>query len=169
MDFIIREATEIWAEKIAYIHGLIWQEAYKNLISENDILLRVSEYKERCIKWRNIINDSTTLVAIADNEIIGFVACGNARDQSMMTYGEIYSLHLLEKYQGYRIGKTLLDEAINILSKNKFLSAYCWTLENNLKAQEFYKRNNAQLSTHTKQTLLGKNYYPEVMLLWNKI
>lgn len=62
---------------------------------------------------------------------------------------EIERIYVTQEYQGFNIGKHLLDKAIHIARERKVNYIWLGVWENNLKALKFYQKNGfVQFSSH---------------------
>ena len=88
------------------------------------------------------INTITVQIAYENQDAVGCIAYGKARDEKKNGWGEIISFYLLPEYFSKGIGQNLFDSAIVDMQQLGFKKIYLWVLEENLRAQKFYKKNN---------------------------
>jgi hypothetical protein len=81
----------------------------------------------------------TTVVAVVDAAICGFVTTGPSRDEDAADTGEVYALYVDPQYWGRGIGRSLIAEARTQLSGQGLAKAVLWVLAGNERAQRFYR------------------------------
>jgi ribosomal protein S18 acetylase RimI-like enzyme len=81
-----------------------------------------------------------TLVAVAAQEVVGFVNFGPTRDGDCDTssVGEITSIYVLPEVFGKGFGRELMGEAMAALGAGGFAQATLWVLDSNVRAARFY-------------------------------
>ena len=131
----IRKATNKDIDSLAKIHILAWQETYKGILKRDGLNnLKVIDKKK---VWEKVIKDinTLTLVAILNDDIVGFISGGNARFCKDKFKIEIYSIYLLRKYHSRGIGKTLYSSFCSCFKGEKIL---LWVLDKN-PSKKFYE------------------------------
>ncbi len=132
-----------------YVHFKSWQETYCELV-DAEYMRGITE--ERCadiaFKWRDNI-----LVAKDMETVIGFVGYGAYRDDTLPGCGEIYSIYVLEEYQGKKVGFQLMNAALERLSDYKKIAL--WVLKGNNKAIEFYEKYGFCFDGTEQKIMLG--------------
>lgn len=145
----IREARIDDAEKKGYVHYKTWQETYTGLIDQ-EYMDKLTV--EKCVDFarRYLYN---TLLAVEDNEIVGFACYGKCRDEEKEDYGEIMALYILKSHQRKGIGKMLMGECQKKLPGCK---KFCvWVLKSNINAIKFYEKQGFVFSGKEKEIVLG--------------
>lgn len=131
---MIRLATSEDAEQKGRVHYNSWIETYTGLM--NDAFLN-NMSAEKCISFARKYPENT-LVAIINNEIVGFASFGQCMDHGMEEYGEIIAIYVLKDYQKQGIGKMLMEAC---LKKLDYYDKYSlWVLNTNVNAISFYKK-----------------------------
>lgn len=93
MEFTIRALSEEDKHGKAIVHYESWLETYDD-IAKNDYLEKLD--KEKFIK-QSSLHDVPTLVAIVNNEVVGFISYGKTQTStSSDDWSEIFALYLLE-------------------------------------------------------------------------
>jgi GNAT superfamily N-acetyltransferase len=138
----VRPAELEDAAGIARVHVLSWQGAYPHIFGDALDELSVNDRAEM---WRGWLGGSyerrSTLVAEANDEIVGFASVGPARDPDAgADAGELDAIYLLPGAWGQGIGASLMNEALVALHRLGFASAVLWVLEDNPRARLFYER-----------------------------
>lgn len=85
-------------------------------------------------------------VAVINEKIIGYLA-GSFNEKTSyenVQYGEINNMYIDEKYQGQKIGSTLIDNFKKYLKNNNISSIKVIASYKNLNAIKFYKRNGLE-------------------------
>lgn len=82
----------------------------------------------------------STLVLVADSEMIGTTSFCPSRFEDMAGWGEIVSVYLLPDHMGKGYGKMLFAEAVRGLEEMGFRDIFLWVLEENTNARRFYEK-----------------------------
>jgi len=131
----VRPASVDDARGIAEVHVQAWREAYVHQLPA-DVLagLRVEPRVER---WAAIIEDDLTDVVVAelDGRIVGWATASGGREDDRPARRELEGIYVLAELYGTRAGQLLLDAAIGTDD------AYLWMLDDNPRAEAFYRRN----------------------------
>jgi ribosomal protein S18 acetylase RimI-like enzyme len=146
---IIRKATVDDAEGKGYVHYQSWIETYTGLFPD-EVMQRLSLEKsiDNARKY-----PENTYVAVVDNNIVGFSCYLESRDEDLEDTGEIMAIYILKEYQGFGIGKKLMEVCYKELSQYSKLSL--WVLGSNKKSVGFYERQGFVADGKTKM-LHGK-------------
>ena len=146
----IRRAMPGDAEQIAVVHDVAWREAYRGIIPGREL--------ERLIArrgpdwWRAaVIQGSRLLVLSIHGAIGGYVSYGRNRTASLDFGGEIFELYLAPEYQGMGFGSRLFDAARRDLADNGLGAVLVWTLSDNQRAIEFYRRLGGEPVRHASE------------------
>ncbi|WP_234399409.1 nucleotidyltransferase family protein [Psychromicrobium lacuslunae] len=140
MEYQLRQATPADAEAVVLMHTQVHEQCYGHVLSEEFFAARRRSVPERT-EQRRVGLDTTDprIIALdADQRIIGFADAGPARDEELAGELELYSIYVLEEAHGTGLGKALLDAAIGQQA------AYLWVLQDNPRAQAFYRKNGFQ-------------------------
>lgn len=137
----IRKAEISDAEAIMIINVDTWQQAYRGILS-NEILDQRCCSPERAENWRKRIKDTlngSSAIYVAEDDsgkVIGFVWGGVSRDKDVPRHLELFAfyVHPLAQKKGY--GRALFD-SFKKYATGKF---YLYALQDNLKAEDFYKK-----------------------------
>src|SRR5262245_12711865 len=114
MHIRIRAATADDAHELASIHVAGWRWAYRGLMP--DALLASLSIEVRHAMWTKLLADPPPRTAIhiadGDDEALGFVWCGVARDADLSNAGEIFAIYLRhEATAGTGVGRRLMEAA----------------------------------------------------------
>ncbi|MGX1162189.1 L-amino acid N-acyltransferase YncA [Arthrobacter sp. SLBN-100] len=140
MDYVLRQAAPEDAEAVVLMHTLAHEECYPHLLSPAFFAARRKAIPERVTRRRKHLDvpDPRVIAVDANNEMVGFADAGPGRDRDGPVPLELYSIYLLSRAQGTGLGAALLGAAIGESP------AYLWVLEENLRAQAFYRRHGFQ-------------------------
>lgn len=133
-------ATAHHAAGIAVVHVRAWQAAYQEIL-ERDFLAAIS-IAERTKRWvRNLTEDpATTVIALLDEEVIGFASWGHCRDEAPeLGQGEIWAVYVHPAHWRKGVGETLLAKTLAGLQEDGYSSASLWVLKLNSRAIAFYE------------------------------
>jgi GNAT superfamily N-acetyltransferase len=138
--FTIRHAGSADAAAIAQLHIASWQAAYRGMIS--DAFLDSQDLAARVLQWRSSVDDQNTFVLVAESAgaLLGFCACGIARDSdARLNVWEIYNLHAAPERRGEGVGTRLFDAAVALGADNGAGELTLWVVEGNQPARKFYE------------------------------
>jgi ribosomal protein S18 acetylase RimI-like enzyme len=158
----IRRAIPGDAEQIAAVHDNAWREAYRGIIPGQELERLIAR---RGPDWwrRAVVQGSRLLVLSLHGTIGGYVSYGRNRAPTMDFDGEIFELYLAPEYQGLGFGSRLFKAARHDLSVNGLSTMLVWTLSDNARAIEFYRRLGGQpvrrASEHFGATKLGRQAF----------
>ena len=85
--------------------------------------------------------------------MIGFIAYGAYRDDTLPGHGEVYALYVLQAYQRQGVGFALMNAALEQLSTYERIAL--WVLDENEKAISFYKRYVFRFDGTSQTLMLG--------------
>lgn len=144
-------AGDAWA--IADIHVASWQSAYREILPARyldslhvvDVGPRWLQRVQTQVRLRPLVCD---LWVIEENgTVVGFSLLGACRDQArgdeadMIGFaGEVHMIYLHPRRLGAGLGKHLLEHALDLLAQRGYYWAVVWVLEDNHRAQAFYRR-----------------------------
>ena len=168
----IRLATLDDDEEISKLSVIVWQQTYRDIFSEE--FLANLKWQPRVKSRKKFFEDTTktSFVAILDQKIVGFCDLGAARLEDAITsldpsFGEIYAIYVLQKYEGQGIGTALYMAAIEQLQKLKFKSLIIWTLAANKPAIAFYLKRGCNMTSWHKSFKAESQEYIEIALSCN--
>lgn len=134
----------------AYVHWKAWQEAYADLLPQE--FLQQTYTLERCQDWA-FRYPQNILVALVDEQVVGFVCYGASSQEDLQGAGELYALYVLADYYGQGIGYQLMQAALEKLQSYKRISL--WVLEGNARAISFYEKVGFRFDGVSKTVKLG--------------
>lgn len=139
---IVRQAKIDDAPAIARVNVETWRTAYRRIVPA-DYLANLS-YDRRESIWLEIISTAAKnehFVYVAENnsgEVVGFAAGGHERTGKYIYQGELFSIYILEEYQGQGIGRQLVRCVAAKLADLDLNSLMVWVLGDN-SACKFYE------------------------------
>lgn len=141
-SYSVRPATSRDAKAIADIHVATWKAAYHDLMPEN--FLKAMTVEMRLAFWKEAIeySEPQTLVAVADNQVVGFVGFDRSRDPgTRSTVGEVWALYVLPEHMRQGAGIALWDGARDGLKEEGCTQVTAWVLLNNAPAMAFFEHS----------------------------
>lgn len=137
----VKKATLEDVAILSEIHALSWKKAFKGIMPQ-DFLDDLKEdywvkFFENGIKNKII----EVLIVCNNNNPVGEVTYGKARDESLPDWGEIISIYVLPEYFHKGFGTKLIKSAVQNLKEQGFDNIYLWVLRENHNAQKFYKKH----------------------------
>ena len=87
------------------------------------------DYKKTANKWLKNFNNENFIVAVADDQIMGFCRYGNRIDEidRFKDYdGEIYAIYIDKRFQRQGIGNKMVEYACNELKKQNKNKVLIW-------------------------------------------
>lgn len=139
-SYSVRPATARDAKAIADIHVATWKAAYSALMPQD--FLAAMTVEKRLAFWREAIeySEPQTLVAVADNQVVGFVGFDRSRDPgTRSTVGEIWALYVAPTQWRQGAGVALWDGARDGLKEEGCTQVTAWALLNNAPALDFFE------------------------------
>ncbi|HEL2738655.1 TPA: GNAT family N-acetyltransferase [Streptococcus suis] len=134
----------------AYVHWKAWQEAYADLLPQD--FLQKTYTLERCQDWA-VRYPQNILVALVDEQVVGFACYGASSQEDLQEAGELYALYVLADYYDQGIGYQLMQAALEKLQSNRRVSL--WVLEGNARAISFYEKVGFRFDGISKTVKLG--------------
>ena len=137
MDYVLRRATPEDAEAVVLMHTLAHEECYPHLLSPAFFAARRKTIPERVDRRRAYLDvaDPRIIAVDANNEVVGLADAGPGRDEDSPEPLELYSIYILGRAQNKGLGAALLRAVVGESP------AYLWVLEDNVRAQAFYRRH----------------------------
>lgn len=140
MNLIIRKGIMQDAKGVVEVNTYTWLTTYKGIMPEEVLQNRVNTMKQRISKVeKSIIEDDNLYVALNDEKVVGIITYGKSRNEKYKNAGEIYSIYVLDEYQGLGLGKKLFFKGINELINNGYNSMIVDVVDGN-KTIHFYEK-----------------------------
>lgn len=146
MDNInIRKAKSRDSKDIIEINIKTWNTTYEGIIPKEILKSRENRKEEMIKKCEKTVEiKDNVLVAEYDNKVVGVVSYGKAKAIQNNDYGEIYTLYVLDIYQGKNIGKKLFLAAKESLIEKGYTKLVLTCIKEN-KSNEFYKKMGGKI------------------------
>ena len=166
----VRIASLSDAKSIADIHTASWRNTYINALSEQ--YLSVTVPIERNEVWVNRLKNPKSnqhvVVAEHEGEVVGFVCVYAGENSVWGSY--LDNLHVHKAYQSKGIGKTLLTEGARWCNRQQPDKGMCLLVnQDNIKAQEFYKRLGAYNAKESIWNAPDGSVVPTYWFVWNNL
>jgi GNAT superfamily N-acetyltransferase len=119
------------------MHTLAHEECYGHLLPPEFFRARRASIPERVERRRLHLGSPDPRMIALDysGELVGFADSGPGRDQDRPGILELYSIYTLERTHGTGLGAALLHATVGDSP------GYVWVLEDNPRAQAFYRKN----------------------------
>lgn len=145
MNLQIRKGIKEDAKGVVEVNTYTWLTTYKGLMPDEVLDKRLKTMNERISKVeKSIIENDNLYVATDNNKVIGIMTYGVSRNKEYLKSGEIYSIYVLDEYQGYGIGKQLFMTGIKELLNEGYNSMIANVLKGN-KTIHFYEKYDSNI------------------------
>jgi GNAT superfamily N-acetyltransferase len=161
-SFQIRPAILRDAKAIAELHAYATQATYQGLLPADQLatFTSASAVEKGLAYWREAIEflDPQVHVAVADGEVIGFVAFDRSRDpKTPATTGEIWAIYVTESHWNQGAGLALWDAAREGLTDEGCNKVTAWLSLHNDRALRFFDLAGFKREMGTAQTVSKSN------------
>jgi ribosomal protein S18 acetylase RimI-like enzyme len=140
---LIRNASRQDALGVARVHERTWKEAYRGLL-DSAYLDGMSE-RRLAPRWRQNLDrrvenlDEAVHVAVAGQEVVGFVMVGASREAFASWEAEVSMVYVLKEHRGAGLGRALMKAAADHCIRRGMFSCGLWVLRDNGPARDFYE------------------------------
>ena len=164
---LIRKAGLGDAAGVAKVQVDSWRTTFKGIVP--DYFLESLSYDKREPIWKRAVMENNLYIAEDENgHVIGFSVGGKERTGNYEAFpGELYSIFILEKYQGTGIGRLLVNSVVDDLKRKKLNSMLIWVIEEN-PACQFYEALGGK-KIDTREIEIGGKKLSEVAYGWDDI
>lgn len=140
------------APALARVHVDSWQAAYRGLVPDSSLQGFTYQWREECFRQSLAANAEETYVVRLDEEAVGFLTLGAARDPDLDVNrtGEIWGIYISPDHWRKGIGRRLAEEAERLLKSRGYENAVLWVLEGNQQARRFYEAMGFSLDGESK-------------------
>jgi diamine N-acetyltransferase len=170
MEIIIREAKKSDIKNLAVLKQQVWISTYAaEGVTEQFANYVLSEYSVENIRKSITDKSKLTLIAIYNKGIVGCVEIILSPQSPIDTIKpciEISTFYILERFHGMGIGKKLLQECFNVITRMNFYKVWLTVYYKNQKAIDFYSKQNFTIIGVTF-FLLGKYRHKNLIMLRN--
>jgi ribosomal protein S18 acetylase RimI-like enzyme len=158
MGMVVRRARADDAEELVGVHVRTWQAAYAHAFPAAYLRGLTGELAARTVRWRAILDSGVapqqTFVAVDEDRVIGFVACGRERGDGGGA-GEVYAFYVEPSHWSTGVGRALMDAAVAHLYSAGLTTVRLWVLDDNPRARAFYERYGFVHDGTTKRDTIG--------------
>ncbi|WP_460725599.1 GNAT family N-acetyltransferase [Nocardia heshunensis] len=121
-------------------HVACWREAYADLVPQH--VLDAFDVVQRAAAWDRIRvrYPGHVVVAVVDDEVVGFAACGPSREENPPAELELSAMYVRAAYYGTGLAHDLMHA---VLSDEADTSL--WVFEENPRARAFYEKYGFEL------------------------
>lgn len=154
LTFTLRRADPDDAEDFVRVHLQAWRESYARVLGPEVFERRDADRTAAVEHRRAVLARQAQSSAIdnwlahsGDGRLLGFASAGPARDDDAPEgiARELWSIYILAEAYGTGVGQSLLEQAVGAGP------AYVWVLQDNSRAQAFYRRNGFVPDGETKE------------------
>lgn len=135
----VRPAVVDDADRLGVVHTQVWREAYASAMPAD--FLGALDPVASARRWRETLlaphPAASTLVATADDLVVGFATTGPSRDDPPVPDVELYAINLLAELHGTGVAHQLLEAALRPVGDQP---VSLWVLATNDRARAFYTR-----------------------------
>ncbi len=136
---LIRSALPEDALAVAEVHVRSWQAAYRDLLPREYLdRLRPEDRASRYDFGAIDPGKPSTLVAVREEVVLGFVTVMPARDSDARGKGEVCALYVDPQWWDQGVGRALMQAGRARLGMLGFRDAILWVLAGNTRAGRFY-------------------------------
>lgn len=144
-----------------------WKEAYKGIVDDNH--LESLSLEEQTKKFEKCIGDNNFIVAVLNNEVVGF--CRFVFDNSFSSNidyidCELSAIYVHPNLKGKGIGTKMFNHVLKEFYNNDKETMILWCLKNNFNSIEFYKHMGGEIK-ELKLAQIGNKEYEEVGIVYN--
>ena len=158
---MIRDARPADAVRLAAIHAVSWQAAYRGVLSDAFLdgltpTTRLDWWKSRLARvpprW-------AVLVVEGRRGVVGFATTGHCRDEDRRfeDAGELYAMYVEPDSWNLGYGRDLLEGAEDRLRADGYRTATLWVLRDNLRGRRFYETGSWQVDGAEQRLIIGSD------------
>ena len=151
---MIRKATTNDCPRIAEIHVFSWRYAYKDFISMEFLINKMTVQRREKVFLELISGQNgndETYVFEENNIIKGFMTIGNCRDddKGKETF-ELEGIYIDPLFQRQKIGSKLVNLCIEEALKQEKSEITLWVFEKNINSIKFYEKTGFKMDGKIK-------------------
>ena len=165
----MRPASPADAEAIARVQRDSWRTTYAGILPLDVIASHAGT--SGAVSWRRRLEhpgpDSATWVAERSRVVVGFAACGRAREALQGLDAEIYALYVLQEHQRRGVGRELVRACARHFARRGLFGFHLWVLKAN-RARMFYGSLGGE-EVGEKVERLGRHDFAEIAYGWSDL
>ncbi|MGH9065668.1 MAG: GNAT family N-acetyltransferase [Acidimicrobiales bacterium] len=137
----LRPAVPGDAEPIEQVRVAGWRTAYRGIVSDAFLDAMAGDVERRRRHLTERVEDVIEIVAVDEDELVGWVVAGPSRDEHQETPmpGEVYGCYVAPSRWRIGLGRQLLEHAVEGLRGRGHREVTLWVLEGNQRARRFYE------------------------------
>ena len=138
--FSLREAGPADSQSIDEITVEAWQTCFRGAVSDD--LLDAQQAGQRGAYFRTHLPSEPpylTVVAVDDDDVIGYVHVGPCRDEDSACRAEIWGLYVSPRRHRKGVGTALMRRAMGWIRSGGLSEATLWTLRDVPATRRFYE------------------------------
>ena len=159
-NIIIRKATIDDIEEVALLHVNSWYETYSGIISQSYLENMKNNLVKRIERMRNEFNLRMMIVAVIDNEIVGFseFVLSNEFSKDLDIDCELCGLYIKNGYKNLGLGSKMFEYVVNLFKENNKKKMGLWCVKENIRAITFYDKKGGILTKEKTFTIDNQEY-----------
>jgi len=167
-DIIIRDATTDDIEEVAKLHVNSWHETYAGIISQNYLDNMKNNLPKRIERMINEFNLRHMIVAVLNNEIVGFseFVLSNEFSKDLDIDCELCGLYIKNGHKKLGLGSKMFEYVTNLFRENNKKKMGLWCVKENVPAISFYKKKGG-IFTKEKTFTIENQEYSEVAFTYD--
>lgn len=135
---IIRQMTEADCKAIGELYAASWKAGYAGLLPQDFLdALEPQKYEEHSLT-NGFLNEGS-FVAVEDGKVVGHCHARAANEPEWRGWGEIHTLYVHPEYWRTGYGAAVFKRVEEWLYERGFNDVYLYVLEDNERAERFYK------------------------------
>jgi ribosomal protein S18 acetylase RimI-like enzyme len=167
MEFSLRRAHMLDADRIAQIHVESWRSTYAGIVPAD--YLASLDVGIRTVRWQEQLEKPENLIFVVEDSggTFGFVSGGMAREPVLGYDSELYAIYLLHDHQKQGAGRATMQRLASELLARRFKGMALWVLRDN-PAVGFYRRMGGR-QIKEKIIEIGGKSLVQIALGWPNI
>jgi len=165
----IRPARVDDAAKLAYIHLLTWQAAYRDLLSARYLCGLSADVERRAVSLGEGIANRKISILVAEQggQLVAWASFGSSRDAGALpSTGELRAINLLPHVWSQGIGRRLWQQVRQQLIAAGFTFATVWVIQGNQRALGFYETIGFIQEPNTAVTVIENDEALPLVRYW---
>ena len=163
---MIRHAVINDASRIAEIHVLGWQCAYKGIVSD-EYLFKTISVNKRIKYFKKAIEENLEETYVYDDTglIKAFMTIGKSRNEDKKKAFELWGLYVEPLLKGQGIGTEMIKYCEKCAIEREYKEIILWVFKKNEKSRKFYEKMG-YLSDGKEEMI---EYFKELEVRYSKI
>jgi len=166
---VVRQAGPADAHAISGVQRESWRTTYAGILPLDVIASHAGT--SGAVAWRRRLEhpgpDSAIWVAERAHRVVGFAACGRAREAVQGLDAEVYALYVLQEHQRRGVGRELVRACAMHFARRGLFGFFLWVLKAN-RARMFYEAIGGE-EVGEKTERLGRHQFAEIAYGWHDL